>query len=40
LNRFSWYPGNPLLHLHKVEKLHLLALFALHSSEIKEMRVA
>ena len=35
-----WYPGNPLLHLHKVEKLHLLALFALHSSEIKEMRVA
>ena len=40
LNRFSWYPGNPLLHLHKVEKLHLFAISALHSSEIKEMRVA
>jgi hypothetical protein len=40
LNRFSWYPGNPRLHLHKVEKLHLLALLALHSSEIKEMRAA
>jgi hypothetical protein len=40
LNRFSWYPGNPLLHLHKVEKLHLFALYALHSSEIKEMRAA
>ncbi len=40
LNRFSWYPGNPLLHLHKVEKLQLVALSALHSSEIREMRIA
>jgi hypothetical protein len=40
LNRFSWYPGNPLLHYHKVEKLHLIAVVALHSSEIREMRDA
>jgi hypothetical protein len=40
LNRFSWYPGNPLLHFHKVEKLHLMAVVALHSSEIREMRDA
>jgi hypothetical protein len=40
LNRFSWYPGNPLLQLFKVEKLHLFALSALHSSEINELRAA
>jgi hypothetical protein len=40
LNRFSWYPGNPLLHFHKVEKFQLLALTAYHSAEIKELRTA
>ena len=40
INRFSWYPGHPLLHFYKVGKWEILALSILHSSEVSAIQSA
>jgi len=40
INRFSWYPGHPLLHFYKVGKWEILALSLLHTSEVSAIQSA
>ena len=40
IDRFTWYPGHPLLHFYKVGKWNVLTLVLLHSLEVKAIQAA